>query len=142
MGFLDKILSKEPEYPALDQSSAASQRIEKQRKAIEPFFKRVNEKFEMVPADDTIYVFVGKPPSAFGVAWFDGKEHNLKSFMQDHGLTPQKVQLLSDELRDVYIKFKSEERYSTTIAGKKITVTPSDDFAKGVAHVIKEAASS
>ena len=143
MGFLDKFMGKDQAYAALDQSSAAYQRVQKHRTMIEPFFQRVNEKFEMIPTDDAVYVFVGKPPSAFGVAWFrDGKEHNLKSFMQEHGLSPQKVQILSDKLRDVYVSFQSADRFSITLAGKTITVTPVDAFGQAVAKVIQEASSA
>lgn len=140
MGFFDKLTGKNHTYPVLDQSSAAYQRIQKHRAKIEPFFQRVNEKFEMIPMDDAVYVFVGKPPSAFGLAWFSGgKEHNLKSFMQDHGLSPQKVQILSDKLRDIYVGFQSAERFSITLGGKTITVTPVDGFGQAVAKVIEEA---
>ena len=142
MGFFDKFKGKDQTYPSLDQSSAAYQRVQKHRAMIEPFFQRVNEKFEMIPTDDAVYVFVGKPPSAFGVAWFrDGKEHNLKSFMQEHGLSPQKVQILSDKLRDVYVNFQSADRFSISLAGKTITVTPVDAFGQAVAKVIQEASS-
>ena len=142
MGFLDAFKGKSQEYPALDQASAAYQRIEKQRAIIEPFFSRVNEKFEMVPADKAVYVFVGKPPSAFGIAWFDGKEHNLKSFMQQHGLSAQKVQILSDKLRDIYVTFQSAERFSLTLAGKTIKIVPSDAFGQAIAKVIQEASAT
>lgn len=144
MGFFDKLKGKDQAYPAIDQSSAAYQRIQKHRATIEPFFQRVNEKFEMIPTDDAVYVFVGKPPSAFGVAWFnsDGREHNLKSFMQEHGLSPQKVQILSDKLRDIYVGYQSADRFSITIAGKTITVTPVEGFGQAVAKVIQEASSA
>ncbi len=143
MGFFDKLMGKDQEHPALDAASPAARRIEKHRAMIEPFFKRVNEKFEVIPMDDAVYVFVGKPPSAFGVAWFNnGKEHNLKSFMAEHGLPAPKIQLLSDELRDVYVKFQSAERFSSTIGGKKVTVTPSDAFGAETARVIKEASAA
>jgi hypothetical protein len=143
MGFFDKLMGKDQTYPALDQSSAAYQRIQKHRAMVEPFFQRVNEKFEMIPTDDAVYVFVGKPPSAFGVAWFNGgKEHNLKSFMQEHGLSAQKVQILSDKLRDVYVSFQSAERFSISLGGKTITVTPIDAFGQAVAKVIQEASSA
>ncbi len=53
MGLLSKLFGgKEAEYPALDSASAGAQRIEKFRLQLESLVKKINDKYEAVPADN------------------------------------------------------------------------------------------
>ena len=88
MGFFGKLFGKEQELPALDAASPASMRIEKFKSELEAFVSKMNDRLEFVPAADAIYVFIGKPPGMFGMAWFhDGKEHNFKTIAKDKGIS-------------------------------------------------------
>ena len=49
-----------------------------------------------------------------------------------------RVQLLSEKLRESYVKHRQDPRYAATVAGRKVTVTPSESFAKDVERVIEE----
>lgn len=142
MGFLGSLLgSKEKEYPPLDANSPAAQRLEKVGTQLQTFAAKVSDKLELIPTEKAVYCFVGKPPDAFGVVWWsDGQEHNFKTLMKAKGLTQMRVQLLSDELRDSYKKHQGDERFSTTLAGRKVTVTPSLPFAADVDRIIHEIA--
>lgn len=137
MGLLGSLFGGDKEHPVLDASSSVAGRLEKNREMLEGFAKRVNDKLEVVPGERGIYVFVGKPPKVFGIVWFhDGVESNFKILMKEKGLTQQRVQLLSDELRDAYSRHQQEPRYSWTLAGRKVTVTPSTALAQDVAGII------
>lgn len=141
MGFLSSLLGKEKEieYPALDPGSPAAQRLEKVRVEIQAFAAKVGDRLEFIPAEKTVYCFVGKPPDVFGVVWWsDGQEHNFKTLMKAKGLSQARVQLLSDDLRESYKKHQGDARFSTTLAGRKFGVTPSDAFAADLDRIIHE----
>ena len=114
MGLLGSLFgSKEPEHPPL----------------------------ELIPTENDLYVFIGKPPDAFGMVWWHGgEEHNFKSLMKQKGLNQIRMQLLSDALRDSYKKHAGDVRYSSDVAGEKVTVTPSELFAADVEKIIHEVA--
>lgn len=133
--------SKEPEHPPLDPGNPASKRIEKFRAQLEGFAGKVNDRLELIPTENDLYVFIGKPPDAFGMVWWHGgEEHNFKTLMKQKGLNQMRMTLLSDALRDSYKKHAGDTRYSSSIAGKKVTVTPSDVFAADVEKIIREVA--
>ena len=139
MGFLEGIFGKEQKYPPLESSSPAARFIEERKEEVESLVGSVKDRLELVPVHDAVYVFVGKPPKAFGMAWVkEGKTHNFKTLMEEKNLPPQKIQALSDKLRDAYLKHRQEERYSTSIAGQQVTVTPSEALARDVGELIHQ----
>lgn len=139
MGFLGSLFGKEKEYPPLDMGSVAAKRLERFRAEAEAFAGKVNDKLEFIPIDGSLYAFIGKPPDAFGVVWWkDGAEHNFKTLMKAKGLPGTRIQLLSDELRDSYKRHAEDPRYSATVAGKRVIVTPSEAFAADVEKIIHE----
>ena len=140
MGFLSGILGHK-ELPPLDPQSSAARRIEQNRATVEQFAGKVKDKLELVPTADAIYVFIGKPPGTFGIAWLEnGEEHNLKTMMQKQGLSQQTVAGISEALRTAYENHQSESRYQTTLAGKTVTVTPSEGLAAQVRRIIHNVA--
>lgn len=139
MGLLGNLFGKGKEYPPLDAGSVAAKRLERFRPELEGFAGRVNDRLELIPSDNALYAFVGKPPDAFGVVWWQGgTEHNFKTLMKAKALSQARVQLLSDELRDSYKKHAGEERFSTTVAGKAMIVHPSAALAADVDKIIRE----
>lgn len=141
MGFLGSLLGKEKEkeYPPLDPTSAAARRLDGFKADIQPFVSKVSDHLEFIPTDKAVYAFIGKPPDAFGIVWWsDGKEHNLKTLMKTKALSQVRVQLLSDALRDSYKHHQGDARFSATVAGKKATITPSENFAADIEKLIHE----
>jgi hypothetical protein len=138
MGFLDTLFGGGKQLPALDPSSPTAARLERNRAKLEEFATRVKDKLEIVPGERGTYVFVGKPPDAFGIVWFhDGEESNFKILMKERGLSAQTVQLLSDQLRDAYSRNRAEPRYAWTLAGRDVKVTPSAALEQQVAAIIR-----
>ncbi len=139
MGFLDRMFSKQ-QYPELDGSSLAANRIDKVREQLESLSKKVHKPLEVIPEENGAYVFIGKPPKDFGVAWFEGgKLQNFKTLVDEKGATPQELQGLSDRLRSIYEENQDYARYTAKIGKKNITVTPSEEFRTQVSEVIRQA---
>jgi hypothetical protein len=137
MGLLAGLFGGAKEYPALDRSSPALERIERDRAMLEGFAKRVQDKLEVVPGERGLYIFVGKPPKTFGIVWFhDGVERNFKLLMKEKGLSAASVQTLSDQLREAYTRTQNEPRYAYDLAGRKVVVTPSAELQRDVAQII------
>ncbi len=139
MGFLDRMFSK-AQYSELDESSLAANRIDRIREQLETLSKRVHKPLEVIPEEDGAYVFIGKPPKNFGVAWFeDGKLQNLKTLAEEKGVSPQELQSLSERLSSIYQENLDDARYTARIGKKNITVTPSEAFRNQISEVIRQA---
>lgn len=139
MGIFAKILGKGQDYPPLDPASQAAVRLNAVQSLLVPFVKQVSDKLEIVPLEMEAVVFIGKPPDAFGVAWaHNGKISNFKTLMQEKKLPADQAQLVSDKLRDAYVRSRDAARFSATIGDKKIVVTPSESLEHDVTRIFQE----
>jgi hypothetical protein len=137
MGFLDKVFGKTPQYPDLARDSAAAGQLAAIKANLEKLAQDVNDPMEVVPSNDGAYVFIGKPPKKFGIAWIEGDQiKSFKTLMDEHGITAQKVQKLSDELREIYTRHHDTEHYRAMIADRDIVVTPSKPLEEEVRKVL------
>jgi len=141
MGMFNKLFGSAPkEYPELSQDNFATGYLEAMRQPVEKFVSEVSDPIEVVPAANTAYFFIGNPPKKFGIAWIgdQGEIVNFKSLVEERGLSPVSLEMLSDKLKAVYIKHQQEPRYSKTILDKKVVVTPSETLRDDVQKVVKE----
>lgn len=142
MGIFDKLFggSSTPDFPELSQDDPAAGYLDSLRQPLEKFVSEVPDPIEVVPASDTAYFFIGKPPKKFGIAWIgdQGEIVNFKSLVEEKGLSPVSLEMLSDKLKAVYIEHQQEPRYSKTVLDKKIVVTPSETLREDVVNVVKE----
>jgi len=140
MGILGRLFKKEEEHPVLDASSPAAGRIQEFKGELEQFIQKMHDRIQLVPAEDTVYIYVGKPPGMFGMAWFEnGAEVNFKTLMTKvKGLSQRRVQHISLKLGEAYENHKEAPRYSVDISGKTLTVIPSDTLASEIKRIIKE----
>lgn len=138
MGFLSKLFGGGGvEYPPLEPSHPANTRIDKFKTDLSKFVNNVDDNLEIIPSADAMYIFIGKPPGMFGIAWLqDGREHNFKTLMKEKGFSQARIQVLSDKLREAYERNMEADRFSTTVAGRKITVTPSEKLEKELIDLI------
>lgn len=140
MGFFDRIFASSKGYPTLDDSSPAAGRIEKIRGQLESLSKQIHKPLEVIPGEEGSFVFIGKPPKEFGIAWIEGdKLHNLKTLAEEHGVKPEELKALSENLRKIYEANQDDERFTTKVGKKDILVTPSDKFRSQVSEVIRQA---
>jgi hypothetical protein len=142
MGFLDTLFRKKINCPPLDPTSAAAARIAARSAQLEPLVRKIHVRLELVPAADTVYVFLDKPPGAFGLAWFDnGREVNFTTLKENQGLSQGRIQILSKKVGVAYKKSAGTARYALTIAGREVQVTPSDELSAAIKQAIDEAVS-
>jgi hypothetical protein len=93
-----------------------------------------------VPAEDSVYIFIGKPPKKFGVAWIEDGDKivNFKSLVDEKGLSPTSLQNLSAELRKAYIAHQDRPRYVTTISDREVVVIPSKSLVSNLKGVVEQ----
>ena len=139
MGLLSKLFGGGEDYPSLPQDGEAMAKLETVREELVTLTNKVNDHLEVVPAEHTAYVFLGKPPKRFGLAWIhDGKISSLKEMIDDNHLTPSRVEQLIDELRQAYSQAGDAPRYTARVDGKELVVIPSEALGHEV-HDILEA---
>lgn len=140
MGFFGKLFGTEKELPPLDPASPGAQRIEKLRAVLEPWAAKLHDPLEIVAGERAVYVFIGRPPDRFGIAWFeaDGAEHNLKTLAQKHKFTARQMNELSAKLRTAYEKSAADPRFALGLGTKKAKVLASANMEADLLRIIHE----
>jgi hypothetical protein len=137
MSLFGSLFSSKPDYPAMDPASTAASRIAEIKTQLGELAGQVKDPLEIVPADHAAYVFIGKPPKRFGLAWIhDGKISGLQSIVEEHDLKPLEVQKAMDQLRDAYERNADANRFSATVENRDVVVTPSDRLEGEVHQII------
>lgn len=137
MGLLSALFSSKIDYPPIDPKSDAARRIAEVESQLDELAGKVSEKLEVVPAEHAAYVFIGKPPKKFGLAWIhEGQVSGLNNLVQDHGMKPLEVEKVVDELRAVYEHASEAKRFSTKVKDRLVVVTPSSQLEKEVHEII------
>lgn len=139
MGFLDKLLGGKPDYPRLDDGSVAAGHLQHIRNQLQTLAEEAKQPLEVIPGEDSTYVFIGKPPKKFGVAWIEeGRVHNFKTLVEENGVEPRRLAQVAEQLREIYEANQQDERFSAKVGDKELVVTPSDDFRKQVHDTIQK----
>jgi hypothetical protein len=137
MSLFGNLFASKPDYPAIDPSSKAASRIAEVEDQLGELAERVKDPLEVVPAEQAAYVFIGKPPKKFGLAWIhDGKISGLNTLVEEHGLKPLEIEKLLDQLRDAYTRNADVSRYCTTVQDRDVVVTPSAKLEQEVHQII------
>jgi hypothetical protein len=137
MSLFGNLFSSKPDYPAIDPSSTAATRISEVKTLLGELAGQVKDPLEIVPAEHAAYVFIGKPPKKFGLAWIhDGKISGLNTLVEEHGLKPLEVEQVLDQLRDVYERNSEVSRFCTTVQDRDVVVTPSATLERQVHEII------
>lgn len=139
MGLFSALFSSKPDYPALDPASAAAQRIHELEDELIQLADKIHEPLEIIPSEHAAYVFIGKPPKKFGLAWVhDGKVSGLNTLVSEHGVKPAQINQMLSELKSAYTHCDSAERYTTEIEGHTVVVTPSEELEHQVHDIIEK----
>jgi hypothetical protein len=103
----------------------------------------------------TPYVFLGKPPKRFGLAWIhDGKVTGLNTLIKEHGVSPAEIEKVIEELRQAYIRHQDEAHFTTRIEDRTVVeahfttriedrtvvVTPSQGLEQEVHEIVEHIA--
>ena len=93
-----------------------------------------------MPGDSEAYVYLGKPPKRFGIAWIhDGKLDGIKELVEDNNLSQSDAQKMIVSLGAAYENASEAPRYSTELAGKKVVVIPSSELGREVHEIMERA---
>ena len=139
MSLFGNLFSSKPDYPAIDPASTAASRIAEVESQLGDLAAQVKDPLEVVPSEHAAYVFIGKPPKKFGLAWIhDGEVSGLNTLVEEHGLKPLEVEKVLDQLRDAYTRNADVNRFCATIQDRDVVVTPSAKLEKEVHEIIDE----
>ena len=137
MSLFGNLFSSKPDYPAMDPSSTAASRIAEVKNQLGELAGQVKDPLEVVPTEHAAYVFIGKPPKRFGLAWIhDGKISGLNSLVEEHGLKPTEVENVMSQLRDAYERNADVSRFCATVQDCDVVVTPSAKLEREVHEII------
>ena len=141
MGILGKFFSAKHDYPPLDSSDPAAKQLESVLPPLEELAEKTKDPIEIVPTEDSAYIFVGKPPKKFGILWIEDGDKivNFKSLADEKGLSPNSLLQLSDELKKAYIDHQDEPRYVTQISDREVVVIPSTSLLDNLEGVVAQA---
>ena len=137
MSLFGSLFSSKPDYPAIDPSSTAAARIAQVKPQLGELAGRVKDPLEVVPAEQAAYVFIGKPPKRFGLAWIhDGEIYGLNTLVEEHGLKPLEVEKVVEQLREAYERNADVSRFCATVQDRDVVVTPSAKLEQEVHEII------
>jgi hypothetical protein len=126
MRLLNMLFGSKVAYPPLPAGDEALAKLDEVKAPLEALAHQVRDHLEVIPAEHEAFVFLGNPPSDFGLAWIhDGKVTSLKEFADDHHLSQTKIGQLIDQLGAAYQHASESPRYSAEIGGKQMVVIPS-----------------
>ena len=141
MGILGKLFGDDKsDYPPLDPSDPAARRVESVRPTLEKLAEETGDPLEIVPAEGSVYVFIGKPPKKFGIAWIESgnKIVNFKSLVEEKGLEPIQLEQLSEALREAYVAHEDKPRFVTKIKDREVVVIPSASLVNNLDGVVEQ----
>lgn len=138
MGIFDKFFGAQKKYSPLEQTNPLAKHLDDIRAPLENLANQTKDSLEVVPAGDATYVFIGKPPNQFGIAWvLDGKVFNLKKLADEKKLSASKIAKASNELSKAYKRNKEAKRYSTKVGPCSCVVTSSETLGEDVDKIIR-----
>lgn len=137
MGIFGKLFSRKVEYPPIDPNSPAASRLAEVELQIDELAQRVRQRLEIIPSAHAAYVFIGKPPKNFGLAWIhDDKISGLNTLVEEHGLAPTAMARVVEQLREAYEHSADAERYVAQVKDRDVVVTDSPRLEKEVHEII------
>lgn len=137
MGLLDKLFGSKVAYPPLPAGDEAMVKLDEIKASLEELAHKVSDHLEVVPAEHEAFVFLGKPPKSFGIAWIhDGKVTGLKEFAEEHEMSQVDVGKLIVRLGEAYQHASEAPRYSAEIGGKQMVIIPSKVLEQEVHQIM------
>lgn len=134
MGLFDKFFGAK--YDPLDPTTEAARKVS-DNAVLAEFLKTANDRVEVVPGDENLYAFVGKPPKQFGMVWFsDSERFDVRSQMEQGAITRDNAMRLVAQLTRIYEQSDSVDRYEHKVDGQSVIVTPSAGMYESVREAV------
>ncbi|MBN2644306.1 MAG: hypothetical protein JXR59_02410 [Desulfuromonadaceae bacterium] len=131
MGFF----SKKVNYPELAPDNPVAKQIHAIEGSLKELIDQVTDPLEIIPVDGHAFVFIGKPPKRFGMAKLDDTVHSFVASAREHGIDQRQMQKINEKLRAAYLKCQDVPRYKTSVNGKEVVITPSQQLAEDVREI-------
>jgi hypothetical protein len=110
--------------------------------AFERFVRAANDRIEVLAGEAALYAFIGKPPKAFGVVWFEGEERfDVRSLMERGAMTRDAAAGLVAELTRVYEANSDATRSECKVGGHRVIVAQSDQMYEQTRQAVQRAMS-
>ncbi len=141
MGLMAKLFGQgEPDHPELDAGSEAAKQLERFREPLHQLAEEFGgERMELVPSENGGYVFVGKPPKQFALAWLvNGEVKHFKSLVEEGNLSPVLMEKLVGKLTEAYEVSKDAPRYKAQVGDYAMVVVPDATLESNVRQLIDE----
>lgn len=139
MGMLDKLFGRGEHYPPLPRDAEAMARLDGIHGELEALTRKVHDRLEIVPAENEAFIFLGKPPKRFGIAWIhDGNLSSLQEMIEENHLSSTAVEQLLEELRQAYTHASDAPRYTTHVGDAEVIVTPSAGLEHEVHEILEQ----
>ncbi len=129
------LFSKKVKYPELTPENPATKQLHAIEDSLKQLAGQITDPLEVIPADGHAFVFIGKPPKRFGMAMVDDTVHSLVAAAKEQGIDAAQLQQINAKLRDAYLNFQDVPRYKTSVNGKAVIVTPSQQLAQEVSQI-------
>ena len=137
MGLLDKFFGGKVDYPPLPAGNEAMAQLDEVKAPLAELAHKVHDHLQVVPAEHEAFVFLGKPPESFGVAWIhDGKVASLKDIAKEYHLSDVQVGELVFRLGEAYQHASETPRYSAEFGGKQMVVIPSQGLEQEMHQIM------
>ncbi|MGS5086077.1 hypothetical protein ACVC7V_06155 [Hydrogenophaga sp. A37] len=137
MGLLNRFFGSKVEYPPLPVGNEALVKLDEVKAPLEELAHKVHDHLEVIPAEHEAFVFLGKPPENFGLAWIhDGKVTSLNELAKERHLSQTEVEQLIDRLGEAYQHASETPRYSAKFGGKQMVVIPSQGLEREMHQIM------
>jgi len=134
-----KLFGGGPDYPPLPPDSALNARLHDLNEPLTDLAGKVRQPLEVLPLPNAAYVFIGKPPKRFGMAWVhDGEVSGFQALVQEKGVSPAAVEDLVDKLQDAYVAAGDAQRSSAELDGQPVVVTDSPTLTAQVDGLVRK----
>ena len=138
MGILNKLFGGKKEYPPLPQDNEVKAQLDELKEPLEDLAHRVSDHIEVVPAAQEAFVFLGKPPKKFGIAWIhEGKVSGLKELVDDHNLSQGAAANMVEKMGQAYANATETPRFTADLGNKKAVVIASSDLEKELRQIME-----
>lgn len=134
----DRLFGHKPDYPPLPADSPDRAQLEAVRAPLDDLAHRVSDPLEVVAADNEAFVFLGKPPKRFGVAWLhDDKVVSVNEMVAAGHLSQAEAGKMISQIGDAYEAAGKAPRYVTEFGGRQVVVISSDDLEHRVHDIVE-----
>lgn len=139
MSLFSKLFGGTPDYPPLPPGSPLGARIHDLDEQLTELTEKVNQPLEVLPLPNAAYVFIGKPPKKFGMAWVhDGEVSGFQALVQEQGVSPAAVEDVVTKLQDAYSAAEDAKRFTTQVGGETVVVTDAPALTAQVDSLVRE----